>query len=175
MENGEFIGQMAQFSTVSGIAEISESVAALSEALLANQAMQASAMIGRSVLVETPTGVLQGGEPIRGAVEMPAGTESAAVRITDASGQLVREIEVETQGGELANFVWDGITTKGELAPAGVYQIQASSRSGGGEFSLASYLQARVASVALDAGGAGSVITTDDGQQLRFSQVRAVM
>jgi flagellar basal-body rod modification protein FlgD len=175
MESGQFLAQMAQFSTVSGIGEISESVAALSEALLANQAMQASSMIGRSVLVESAQGVLQGNEPMRGALEMPAGTESATVRITDASGQLVRELDVDAQGGALANFAWDGVTTRGELAPAGVYQIQASSRSGGGDISLTSYLQVKVSSVALDAGGVGSVITTDDGQQLRFSQVRAVM
>ena len=175
MENGEFLGQLAQFSTVSGIADISQSVATLSEALLANQAMQASSMIGRQVLVESSQAELGYGQPVRGAVELPPGVSTANVRITDSSGQLVRNLEVRGRGGSLAHYEWDGITAAGESAPSGPYRLEASARNGRSDIALPGYVQVGVLSVALDAGGQGSVITTEDGQQLRFSQVRAVM
>lgn len=175
MENGDFLAQLAQFSTVSGITEISQSVATLSEALLANQAMQASSMIGRQVLVESNQSLLPAGDSMRGAVDLPPGMDQATVRVTDASGQLVRSFEVAGRGGQLAHFQWDGVTAEGEVAPPGLYQVEASARSGRSDIALQSFMQVGVLSVALDAGGQGSVITTEDGQQLRFSQVRAVM
>jgi len=175
MENGEFLGQLAQFSTVSGIADISQSVATLSEALLANQAMQASSMIGRQVLVESSQAELGYGQPVRGAVELPPGVSTASVRITDSSGQLVRTLEVRGRGGSMAHYEWDGITATGESARPGPYRLEASARNGRSDIALPGYVQVGVLSVALDAGGQGSVITTEDGQQLRFSQVRAVM
>ena len=49
MESGEFLGQIAQFSTVSGIQAMQESLAGLSTALTSNQTLQAANLVGRGV------------------------------------------------------------------------------------------------------------------------------
>ena len=134
MESGAFLGQLAQFSTVTGISDISRSVASLSEALLANQAMQASTMIGRSVLVNSSQGMLGADGQLHGAVEMPDDAGKVTIRIKNQAGQLVREFELSGDPGSLAHFTWDGVTKGGESAPAGIYSIQASTRSGFAEF-----------------------------------------
>ena len=41
MENGDFLGQMAQFGTVSGISELNNTFSNLSESFQSNQALQA--------------------------------------------------------------------------------------------------------------------------------------
>jgi len=174
IENGAFVGQLAQFSTVTGISEISKSVAALSDALLANQTIQASTMIGRSVLVETPIGVLDGDGSLSGSVELPLDAAAATVRITDASGQLVREFEIVGPPGGLADYEWDGMNRAGEPAAPGKYFVEAFSKSGGKELGVATFAHMRVVSVSIDPSGAGSLIQTEDGQSLRLSQVRAV-
>src|SRR5690606_26139858 len=69
MENGEFIGQMAQFSTVTGIAEMTKSVSALTEAYSSGQALQAASMVGRTVLTEGDSAALAPGQPLTGAVD----------------------------------------------------------------------------------------------------------
>lgn len=175
VENGAFIGQLAQFSTVTGIAEISKSVAALSDALLANQTIQASTMIGRTVLIEAPRAQLGETGPMRGALEMPADAAHAVVRIFDGSGQLVRELDVIGEPGALVDFEWNGVTRTGEQAAPGSYSVAAFVASGRGDVGLPTFAQLRVESVTLDPSGRGSLITTEDGQQLHLSQVRAVM
>ena len=52
-ESGEFLSQIAQFGTVNGITELQQSFSTLASSLQSNQALQASTMVGRSVLVES--------------------------------------------------------------------------------------------------------------------------
>jgi flagellar basal-body rod modification protein FlgD len=174
MDNGAFVGQMAQFSTVTGISEISKSVGALSDALLANQTIQASTMIGRSVLVETPIGLLDGSGSMSGSVEMPADAAAATIRITDGAGQLTREFEITGLPGGLADYKWDGLNGNGEPAMPGRYYVEAFSRSGRNELAIGTFAHMKVVGVSIDPSGAGSLIQTEDGQSLRLSQVRAV-
>ena len=51
MESGEFLGQIAQFSTVSGIQGMQESLDGLAAALSSNQTLQAASLVGRGVMV----------------------------------------------------------------------------------------------------------------------------
>ena len=55
MENAEFIAQMAQFSTVTGITEISESLKGMSDQLSEFRIATAANMLGHSVLVPGST------------------------------------------------------------------------------------------------------------------------
>ena len=75
MENGEFIAQMAQFSQVAGIAEMNESMGQLADSLSANQALQASTMVDRSVLADGNLGlqmIQPGGRVILDQLELAA-------------------------------------------------------------------------------------------------------
>jgi flagellar basal-body rod modification protein FlgD len=119
MENGEFIGQMAQFSTVTGIADMTKSIASLADSFNSGQALQAASMVGRTVLTEASTGSFSGTKPLSGAVELPYSTSSAVVRVYSSAGELVRELPLGTQEKGLTNFSWDGTLANGQPAPAG--------------------------------------------------------
>ncbi|MGD2167577.1 MAG: flagellar hook assembly protein FlgD [Gammaproteobacteria bacterium] len=175
MENGAFVAQLAQFSTVTGLGEISTSVAALSDVLLANQTLQASTMVGRSVLVESDEVLLPATGPLRGSVELPIDAASAQIRIKSPNGQLVKEFAVTGKPGSLVEFSWDGITNDGTAAPAGTYAVSASANNGSANIDAPTFTQVQVVSVSLDPSGSGSLITTEDGRELRLTQVRAVM
>ena len=58
MENGDFLGQMAQFGTVSGINDLNNTFNSMSSSFQSNQALQASTLVGRRVLVPSQSGFL---------------------------------------------------------------------------------------------------------------------
>ncbi|TAL42573.1 MAG: flagellar hook assembly protein FlgD, partial [Methylovulum sp.] len=49
MQNGEFLSQMAQFGTVSGIQDLQQSFKDFSASISSDQALQASSLVGRTV------------------------------------------------------------------------------------------------------------------------------
>lgn len=175
MENGEFIGQMAQFSTVSGIADLTESFETLSTSLYSTQALQASTMIGRSVLTESNVGSLAAEGALQGAVDLPNATSNGFVRITNPAGELIRELPLGPSPAGLKNFEWDGIGADGQRVPPGQYLVSAGYREQGQDVSLTTLLNSKVTSVSLSANGADTSLTTENGQELRLSQVRAVL
>ena len=86
MENGDFLAQMAQFSTVDGIQNLQKSFEQLSQSLVSNQALQAAGLVGRSVLAPTGLAALESGGAVKGVVSLPASSSEVTVHITDASG-----------------------------------------------------------------------------------------
>ena len=161
MENGEFLGQLAQFGTVTGIEELQQSVGTLATSLYSDQALQASGLIDRNVLVPGDTGVLSAQTNLAGAVELPASTGSLAIQVKDASGALVRRIDLGTQQAGLVRFEWDGLNASGERMPSGSYQLEAISAAAGVNEQVPVLIEARVDSVTL--GNAGGVLLNLEG------------
>lgn len=175
MDNGEFIAQMAQFSAVEGISQMSQSLASLTESMNASQVLQASTMIGRNVLVEGDTTELGADQPLQGAVELPFATSSASVTIFDLAGQPVRTIDLGPRTAGTATFVWDGLLDNGQTAPADSYRITGRLGTGTDQTALTTYISARVQSVSMTGDGRGAQITTEDGLEVSLSQVKAIM
>jgi len=175
MDNGQFIGQMAQFSTVQGISGMSKSLGALAESLSASTALQASTMVGRSVLIEGDTGQLTEDQSLKGGVDLPAPVNNGFVRIFDVSGQLVRELPLGPRGQGVATFEWDGTLPDGSTADPGTYLIRAGFMNGETEEALPTYTNSQVTSVTLNGGGTSAEVTTADGQRVRLSQIKAIM
>jgi len=175
MENGEFIAQMAQFSTVEGISEMSQSMGGLTESMYATQVLQASTMIGHSVLVEGDLATLGSDTPLQGAVELPFPTSGASVQIFDGAGQIIKTIDLGYRNSGAATFEWDGTLDNGEQAPPGTYRIGGTLGAGTDQQALGTYTGARVQSVALTNDGRGAQITTDTGEEVSLTKVKAIM
>src|SRR5258708_1977704 len=71
--NGEFLAQLAQFSTNDGIMKMQNSLQELSASLQSNQALQASALVGRKVFVESNILALGESGETKAAIEMENG------------------------------------------------------------------------------------------------------
>jgi flagellar basal-body rod modification protein FlgD len=174
MESGDFLGQIAQFSTVSGIGELQQSFNTLAGALQSSQALQASTIVGREVLVpgETAT-VAVAGAGTSGAVSLPQASGAVSVKVLDSAGQVVRRLDLGTREAGLNQFAWDGLTDAGAPAPAGTYRLQAEAAVGSEQLAVPVLVSARVESVSLQQGetprlnlaGLGTV-SMDQVQQL---------
>ncbi|MGQ0699762.1 MAG: flagellar hook assembly protein FlgD [Panacagrimonas sp.] len=152
MESGEFLGQIAQFSTVSGIQGMQESLAGLSAALTSNQSLQAASLVGHGVMVPGDSGYLFAEGGLAGVAEVPA-SGSLSVEITDASGQVVRRLDLGTQPAGNASFAWDGLDDAGNRMTEGIYGVRAALDSGGANTSVATQTMGLVNSVSLGANG----------------------
>jgi flagellar basal-body rod modification protein FlgD len=125
MESGDFLGQIAQFGTVEGLATLNGSFESLANSLVSNQALQAASLVGRSVLVDSSEGFLEDGGTLGGAAELVRPATNVTIQITDSAGVLVREIDLGAQNAGLVSFQWGGETSSGAPAPPGRYRMTA--------------------------------------------------
>ena len=152
MQNSEFLGQLAQFSTVQGIQGLQSSLDGLGTSLATDQMLRGASLVGRTVLVPSAKMALEGEGSVKGVVAAPdAGT--VTFDITDANGQSVRKITVTAEkAGEVA-FEWDGKDADGNRLAAGTYGVTATIGSGETKKDLSTYVESRVDSVTVGSDG----------------------
>ena len=109
MENAEFIGQMAQFSTVTGIAEMGEALKSISSQLNEFRIATASNMLGSSVMIPGNYARIDSEQTIHGMVDLPKASARTEVRFTDASGNILHSKELGAQASGLVGFSWEDI------------------------------------------------------------------
>ncbi|WP_298676214.1 flagellar hook capping FlgD N-terminal domain-containing protein [uncultured Lentibacter sp.] len=112
MENGDFIAQMAQFSTVSGIEEINTNLKSLSAEMSQTRIATASTLLGHSVLVPGSMARPDDNGEIHGVFELPQAASATRVSFTDATtGELLHSDDLGPQGTGLVGFSWTDIPT----------------------------------------------------------------
>lgn len=159
----QFVNEFAQLSEVSGINGMETSMGTLSGSMQASQLLSGTSLIGRHVLAAGTTAALTAGGSVSGAVQAPAGATDVTIQVTDASGALVRTMQVAPQSSGLTSFTWDGTTNTGAAAPAGTYTFTVASTGGGTQTSLSPYLQSTVNSVTIDPTTQTLSLNTDSG------------
>ena len=174
MENGDFLAQIAQFSSVSGLDKLNESFSALSASLTSNQAMQAGALVGREVEVEMDYGLLPQGGLMHAAVDLPTSAGNVVISIKDANGALVKEVTLGTQPAGRLEFAWDGSTDNGEYAPPGVYNISTEAVMDNENIMVPTLITARVASVSLGSAEQGLTLNLDGLGSIAFNDIAQI-
>ncbi len=174
MDNKEFISQMAQFSSLAGMDDLNQSFGALASSLSSNQALQASALVGRSVMVPTSVGYLQQGQTIEGRVSLEQSTQNIWAEVKDVNGQVVRRFELGNYSAGDLDFSWDGMNDTGEAMPEGVYSISVYGQVGDTTEQIGTLMRAEVNSVNLG-GGTGQVILNLTGLgQVNLADVQEI-
>lgn len=169
-DSTEFMSQLAQLETVQGIQDLNKSFSSFSESMLSNQALQATSLVGRDVLVASNSGLLQSGEPMTGSLALPASASSVKLNVFDTSGALVRELYLGDHSEGSLSFSWDGMDNSGQPVASGQYLIVAQGSINGETTEVDTAVNFNVNSVTLDpqqgtllnlAGHAGTVPLTD--------------
>ncbi|MBV1877537.1 MAG: flagellar hook assembly protein FlgD [Pseudomonadales bacterium] len=149
-ENGEFIAQLAQFSSVEGIENLNSTVEVMSNSLQSSQALQASALVGRSVQVNTDSSYLSADENITGNIKLESSSSSLVVNITNASGERVEQVDLGSQARGDIRFSWDGIDKEGKRHEPGLYKFEAEASVAGVAEQIEMSLSANVNSVTIN-------------------------
>lgn len=178
--NGEFIAQLASFSTADGVQELLGAFDNFSNQITSGQALQASSLVGRTVLLPTNLAAQDrvfGG--IGGQINIPVGTQNVTLDISNEQGEFIRRVELGDQlAGGLTEFLWDGLDEEGERASfEDSYVIEATGIVGAGDReALPVAVDIRVHSVTLNQNsGQGVRLNLEGGQgQARLTDVLRV-
>jgi flagellar basal-body rod modification protein FlgD len=174
LDGTAFVAQLAQFGTVSGVQEMGASIETLAASLRSTQVLNGATMVDRVVLASATSFNHLEGVAVGGEVQVPAGTSSLQIRITDSNGEVVRTMSAAPDAGT-ASFAWDGLRDDGRAAATGEYDIEAIASNGTASESLSVLMAGRVSSVSLDAGGAGLTLNTSTLGSVPMANVRRVM
>ena len=179
MDPAQYVGQLAQFSSVSGLAEMNKSITSLTDSLRGNQVLDGAALIGRTVVAAGNTvfasGAASSDAPAAlGAVDVPAGAASVKLVVRDSAGTQVKTLALDNRAGT-RGFSWDGSTDAGGIAPAGTYKIEVVANVGGKNESLKTDVLAQVSSVALDPTTGALMLDTDTLGEIKMSDVDRVL
>jgi len=175
MENGEFLGQMAQFGTVSGISELNTSFSSMSAALQSNQALQASTLVGREVLVPSSQAVVGVNGTMQAAVDLEQPVTDATITISDSQGVLLHQIQLGPQNAGLVEFSWDGKLNDGSQLAAGTYSIQANLKQGNENVSGSTLAQVQVESVMLGQNGQEPTLSLAGLGETGMASIRKIL
>lgn len=159
VENDQMIAQMTNFTMADGIGSLNESFKAFSESMTSNQALQASSLVGRSVLTQSDEIVFTGETLSRGTIELDKPATMMKVRIENDKGELIQSFSVENPQMGKNEFVWDGSGLDDETVGAGVYKIKVEANyADGTTASLPVNVYTPVGSVSMNGGGSGSIM-----------------
>ena len=129
LDNTEVTNQLAQMSTVQGIEQLNTTLNSLVSSLADTQAVQASALISKTVLVPGANLTLSEGGAY-GGVNLAGAADTVTVKIYDASGNLVQTQSLgKAEAGNLL-FSWDGSTSSGTTAADGAYTYKVTASKG---------------------------------------------
>ncbi|AFL72466.1 flagellar hook assembly protein FlgD [Thiocystis violascens] len=174
MENGDFLSQMAQFSTVTGIEALTEKFGALSLSLNQGQALQAAALVGKEVLSPATKSQLDAGQGMRGSVGLSASVNQLTVGVYDSTGQLMQTLDLGAQASGMADFTWDGLTSDGQPAPEGIYEFRATASSGDASAAVETFLGGQVQSVTADYASGGLILNVQGLGGVAFGDVARI-
>ena len=129
LDNTEVTNQLAQMSTVRGIEQLNSKLGSLVDSLGDSQAVQASALINKTVLVPGQNLTLSDGKAY-GGVNLASAADTVTIKIYDPAGALVQTESLgQSDAGNLL-FSWDGKTASGGDAASGAYTFKVTANKG---------------------------------------------
>ncbi len=178
IDNSEFVAQLAQFGTVTGVQELNEGFADLAASLNSSQGWQAASLVGSSVATESNLGQLRAVEgeadtlSLTATVDFQGSTTGGALYVQDLTGRLVYTAPLPPGvGGEL-QIQWDGLDLDGNPLPEGSYRISAETQVNGSSTALPVYAHQEVVSVAINSTTGEATLNLSDGQSVPVSGIR---
>ncbi|SDI05217.1 flagellar hook assembly protein FlgD [Propionivibrio dicarboxylicus] len=138
LDNTQITSQLSQMSTVQGVEQLNTTLNSLVSSLADTQAVQASALIGKTVLVPgssltLSTSTNSSGTTTTsayGGVNLASAADAVTVKIYDSSGNLVQTQSLGKADAGSMLFNWDGTTSSGTTASTGSYTFKVTATKG---------------------------------------------
>ena len=158
MENGDFIAQMAQFSTVSGIEQLNTGLTGLAEQMRQMRIATASNLLGHSVLVPGNLVRPDADGQIHGVLDLPQAASSTRISFSDAeTGELYHVEDMGARKAGLTGFSWLALP-QAVIEGRRQIKIDATVDMGQGGQSLGPSVYAKVISAAAGSASADRVM-----------------
>ncbi|MHB9880237.1 flagellar hook assembly protein FlgD [Pacificimonas sp. ICDLI1SI03] len=163
MSNEQFVAQMAQISTSTGVAELKAEINSLREEVGQNRLSEAAGYIGRTAMVGGYP-VTPGEDGVAGTVEVSSAAEAMFVHVVDANGDTVRSLPLGAQQPGTTAFQWDGKTSAGDPAGDGPFLFSAEAIRAGQSSSASAFIKGEVTSVSISGSGEARLVIEGMGR-----------
>ena len=175
MKNEEFVAQLAQFSQLEGITNMSTSLSDVADVIRSDRIMTGANLVGKSVFAATGRIDTDGQTPSAIEVDLPYGAEQVDVGIYDAtSGALLRSIVAGPQSAGVLEMTWDGRRADGTVVPPGSYIIRGTKTVGGNSTEIQPSTYATVKTVSWDSQAADLSLNLSGGAVLPLANVTRI-
>lgn len=161
----DMVAQMSQFSSLERLTGISEQLENMATSLTSNQALSASTLVGKSILMDgSKAKVSEGMESVQLKTVIPENSQDATLKIFNSDNQLVRTAKLNS--GE---YKWDKQDDNGNILPPGEYRFAATSTNDQGEIStLSMKLPTRIQGVTIN-GENGTVLNVENHGKIKLT------
>ena len=149
----EFLGQLAQLTQVQQSYNTTTAMNNLLAAQNSSLASSAVSLIGGTITATGNQANFDGTNAATMKYSMPAATTSTTLNISNASGDVVRTVNLGAQASGAAAYQWDGCDGQGNKLAAGAYTFAVSGTDAAGSKQVATTYTTGVAdSVSFDSG-----------------------
>ena len=152
MKNEQFVAQLAQFSQLEGITNMSTSMSDVADVIRSDRIMTGANLVGKSVFGQTGRITTDGKSASAIEFNLPYGADQVEVGVYDpVSGSLMRSMVVGPQSSGTLNIAWDGRKADGTAAQAGSYIVRGNVVVSGKSEAVIPSTYSRVETVSWDA------------------------
>lgn len=173
-DNGEFISQLAQFSSLEGIENLNKSMGDIISSVHSSQTLQAASLVGKNVIIPSDVTQVRTDEPMTGHVLLPESSSHVLISVYAEGGELVDRINLGSLEKGNHTFIWDGTNSDGEQMPDGAYSFKAEGSFGGENEGLYTMLPAQVDSVTMSPKGGGLLLNLAGLGTVPLSEVQII-
>lgn len=173
-DNTQFVAQLAQFSSLETMQNLSDSVDAIGGMYQASQALQASNLVGQTVLVDSGSTHVDTSKDMTGTITLPSDSTKTTVDVYNSEGEIVRTIDLKEQKAGDMKFTWDGKDDAGNVLAPGDYSFKATGSLNGKSTVLKTYLPDTVTSVVMGTAGTAMTLNLADGTNVDLSKIRQI-
>jgi len=172
MDNSQVTSQMAQLNTVTGISDMNKTMEKMAAGLTGNQTVQATGMLGRTVMLEGNSLTLKDAKA-EGALELKQAADKVTVNVKDRSGNVVKSMDMGAQSKGVLEFDWDGKNADGKTVADGQYNFEVVATAAG-QPATSVALSKTVVQGLRNAGADGAMLLTSNGSEVSLSDIKQI-
>ncbi|MDO7595212.1 MAG: hypothetical protein MUQ90_07485 [Burkholderiaceae bacterium] len=174
VKNEAFVAQLAQFSSLEANISMKQSLDTMVTAMGSDRVMASASLIGKSVAVPDAAVQVTNGVGGQGVIPLPTGAAGLQVNVTDASGNVVRELIYPAQPVGDFSVNWDGTDSAGNMVPNGNYRFSAAGVVGGQTVGLSVNAVAKVMAVRTNSADNSLLLEFEGGKTLPLAEVNRI-
>ena len=175
MDSQQFAAQLAQFNTVEQLTNLNTGMTNLTNTQQSvGQAMtntMAASLTGKIVKGQSDALQVTPGQNTDVKFNLSGVAADVKLNITDASGNVVRTVDLQNRSAGDQSWTWDGKNDSGSQLPAGTYNVSVAATNGNSPVSSYAYVEGKVSQVQYSKSG---VTLTVNGVPVSMGNVEAV-
>ena len=171
MKNAEFIAQMAQFSTVTGITEMGTSLKGIAEQLGEFRIATAANLLGSSVMIPGNYARPDESGEIHGMIDLPSASGATSLTFSNSAGDLLHTMQLGAQPSGLVGFEWSDVP-QSVLDSDEAVRIEAFADMGKGMESLTPSVFAEILAASTGDAVNGVMLDVRDYGEVRAADVK---